>query len=375
MALLKHLIEEDSENNIIECASLCLEKYWEKLDDSDEHVFRSVEFLLEQLRLICKHKNARRYSAELIVFCYSIYAASASAYKTVISQEILCFPSVRLLIKLTRNIDSNEGICSDKYLTMRSSKLKDFQKHVVLIIDEIYVSSRVEYSAGKIIGQNAGASISTVLCFMIKSLADKYRDVVGLFPVSRNCASTQISCFHSVLKHVTSIGFNVVCVSTDNHTINRSFFRNLCGGEITTAIPHPLQEDAYIFLVLDPTHCLKNIFNNFERRKYFSWPIHPPISENSGNASFYHLSDLCEIESSMAIRMAHKLNYRMLNPSAIEKSSLKFACSVFHESTRNALIYYAEHQNMPQLLDTAHFIGMINKLWNILNVRTTAIGK
>ena len=30
---------------------------------------------------------------------------------------------------------------------------------------------------------------------------------------------------------------------------------------------------------------------------------------------------------------------------------------------------------MPQLLDTAHFIGMINKLWDILNVRTTTIGK
>ena len=71
------------------------------------------------------------------------------------------------------------------------------QAEWVLIIDEIYIAKRVKYSAGGVHGLTEDfRAASTLLCFMVKSLADKYKDLVAIYPMSNLTAAKQFTCYN-----------------------------------------------------------------------------------------------------------------------------------------------------------------------------------
>jgi len=63
----------------------------------------------------------------------------------------------------------------------------------------------------------------------------------------------------------------VVAVLGDNHPVNRSFFKVLSNNQINEAIDNPAEPGSKLFLLLDPTHTIKNIYNNFQKSKKFSF--------------------------------------------------------------------------------------------------------
>ena len=66
----------------------------------------------------------------------------------------------------------------------------------MLIVDEIYIAKRVEYSAGEIQGLTAdGAVATTLLCFMVKSVVGKYKDLVAVFPIATLTAAKLNDCY------------------------------------------------------------------------------------------------------------------------------------------------------------------------------------
>ena len=61
---------------------------------------------------------------------------------------------------------------------------------MLLIVDAIYITKRVEYSGGD---ETADSNVaSTLLCFMVKSLAGKYKDSVAMYPMHRLTAAKQM---------------------------------------------------------------------------------------------------------------------------------------------------------------------------------------
>lgn len=88
--------------------------------------------------------------------------------------------------KSYKSLDCTSGLDNTGYLKLRVSKLAEQERTVVLIIDEIYVAKRVEYSGGDVQGLTADGTVaSTLLCFMIKSLSSKYKDLVAIFPMCK----------------------------------------------------------------------------------------------------------------------------------------------------------------------------------------------
>ena len=73
------------------------------------------------------------------------------------------------------------------------------------------------------------------------------------------------------------------------------------------------------------------------------------------------------------IKMTHKLSSYVINPKSIQSTSMKFAVPVFHESTINALQYYSENEGK-SWGGTVKFLKIVNKLWNVLNVKNTSLG-
>ena len=64
------------------------------------------------------------------------------------------------------------------------------------MIDEVYLSKRVEASSGQVFGLTDGCDVATTaLCFMVKSLSSGYKDMVAMYPIKNLRAGTQITCF------------------------------------------------------------------------------------------------------------------------------------------------------------------------------------
>jgi hypothetical protein len=88
-----------------------------------------------------------------------------------------------------------------------------------------------------------GTVASTLLCFMVKSLAPKYEDLVTIYPMAKLTASKQYECYLEVAALLRSVSFNVVAISVDNATVNRKFFTEyLCKGTLQTSILNVLYE-------------------------------------------------------------------------------------------------------------------------------------
>ena len=66
------------------------------------------------------------------------------------------------------NLDKKIGLDDEKYLQMRYSQLNAFDRNIIVMIDEIYLSKRIEATGGHILGQTDYFEIaSTALCFMV----------------------------------------------------------------------------------------------------------------------------------------------------------------------------------------------------------------
>ena len=141
-----------------------LKESLEQLDeDGEQH--RRLQFLIEQLRLTTKTKYSRVYSPQLLVMSYRLHAASAAAYNVLMNEHILCIPSTTTLKKVTRHLNGNNGLDNKSYLKLRISKLNQFDRNVLMMIDEIYIAKRVEYARGEIQGLTADGDVASTLLF------------------------------------------------------------------------------------------------------------------------------------------------------------------------------------------------------------------
>ena len=357
---------------LLDTAVTCLQQHIDSLDEDSEQ----LSFIVEQLKLLTTNKYSRHYSPQLTVLAYLVHATSCSAYEVLLHQNVLCLPSVRTLGKITRHVNTNTGLDNTAYLKLRFAKLNAFQRTVLLIIDEIYIAKRVEYCAGKVEGLTAeGTAASTLLCFMIKSVVGKYKDIVAIYPVAGLTAVKQHECYEEVMSTVHEVGFNVVAISVDNAATNRKFFTDcLCSGSLQTSIIDSRTAQP-TFLLFDSVHNFKNIYNNFQSRKHFHCPIFEQNLPDGCQANFAHISDLYNHEAAALLKKAHKLSPVVLNPHNVERTSVKLAASVFSESTKDALRYYATHEGKAEWTGTADFITVILKLWNVVNVKSSCKGK
>ena len=102
---------------------------------------------------------------------------------------------------------------------------------MTLIIDEIYIAKRVEYSGGEVQGLTADWSVaSTLLCFMVKSLASKYKDIVAIYPMDKLTSTKLFDCFNEVMSLLRRTALNVVAILVDNAATNRKYL-TACAAE------------------------------------------------------------------------------------------------------------------------------------------------
>jgi len=335
----------------------------------NEQTISFLKFFMEQVSLLFTSKRQRKYSSDLLMMAYIVFSTSPRACERLMQEEALILPSCKTLKKLTMNLNSKTGLDDEQYLRLRFSQLNAFDRNIIMMIDKIYLSKRIEASEGQIFGLTDNCQVATTaLCFMIKSLSSGYQDMVGIYPIKNLKATTQKECFDKIMFLLHQVGFNVVGISVDNAAANRKFYKDfLCKGNLKTSIQNIYTGDE-IFLIFDPTHVIKNIYNNLLTRKVFQLPILVPLVPEALTAKFADVSAVYDNECHKPLRIAHKLSDTVLNPKTIEKVNVKLVLFVLHESTILALKHYGFYE-------TAAVLELFTKFWSILNVASPSIGK
>ncbi|MEL7309352.1 MAG: hypothetical protein AAGK05_16845, partial [Pseudomonadota bacterium] len=280
-------------------------------ENLSEDIVKKISFLCEQIHLVHNPPGRHnKFTNELLTVAILWKAHSTSCYKAILNENVLTLPSLRTLRRIAQSFSVLENDTM-KYLKLRSENLNVYEKTVILLFDEIYVHQTIENDNGKFVGlaNNDKLPATTILCFMIKSLASKYADIIAAIPVhglTVTCLRTNLL---KVLHVVLLSGFNVVALCSDNHPVNRSLYKSLSDGETDFSCKNPYEQEKKLYLLIDPTHTIKNIYNNFQKRINFHFPSELPCT----SANFNNIKSLHELESTMSFRMAHKLTRITLN--------------------------------------------------------------
>ena len=194
-------------------------------------------------------------------------------------------------------------------------------------------------------------------------------------PISEISAEKIHTVWSNVVKAITEMGFNIVATTTDGHKSNMKFFKTLlCKGKWKSHIPNPFQDGKKIFLLFDTTHLLKNIYHNFRNKETFICPpfnfgLDDSPSKFNIHPNFAHVRQLQDIEIGHPVKIAHKLNDKVLNPRSLEKTNVRLADALFHERTINGLEYYSKN-GFPHFQHTANFLRIIRNWWDTCNVKS-----
>ncbi|KAF2886226.1 hypothetical protein ILUMI_19947 [Ignelater luminosus] len=277
--LLSDINQEISER---EDSGMCIQvilSYCDRIQELLPDCKNNVEFIKEQVKLLPVHKSRLRYSWDLMLFCSLLHSISPHAYRFLRSSQKLKIPSTSRIRQVCGKFSCNPQLEQNpkdllRYVSSKFSLLSAEDKLVILLMDEIHLKENLDYESGNIVGNafNDEKLAKSAHVFMISSLISPYKEVVHILPVNKMTGEV----LHTFLKNIViglhNIGFEVLGVVSDNHSINRkaiSYFSN--PPEVKIVYPNPADENKSLYFVIDTVHILKNInthiqTNNLEER-------------------------------------------------------------------------------------------------------------
>ncbi|KAH7933673.1 hypothetical protein HPB49_015558 [Dermacentor silvarum] len=119
--------------------------------------------------------------------------------------------------------------------------MKDHEKTMTLMIDEIHIKPYFDYKGGRIVGTAAHSTepATTAQVFMVQSLLSPNKDVINILPVCKMNAETLHERAKNIIINIEKMGLKVIAVVTDNNALNRkimSFFAP--NSQVSIVYPH-----------------------------------------------------------------------------------------------------------------------------------------
>lgn len=313
---------------------------------------KNLEIVIDQIKQIKNKKN--RFSPGTIIMAFMLYSQSSAACNLLRSFFIL--PHKRYLQHLSSNMDISpeNNVNNEHYLYNISSTLTSREKVVILLIYEIDVTAKLDYRAKRVAGYalNSNELVKTILAFMICSAFGNFSEIVKLLPVYNITGEQMVPITYKVIDFIKKCGFELLCIVTDNHRVNRNMFSKLASNSIS--FPNPSQSDKTIFLSFDTVYIMKNIRNNWLNLKNLDKAfVFPNFYMNEVRISkFNDLRTVYDSEKHLIVKKAYKLNYKSLYPSNLERQKVYLVDNIFHHSTIASMKDF-------NYSDIAHFLEII----------------
>lgn len=378
---MKHFIKSTDKDYLVERYIQVINNALDKLLEQNLECEKAVSFFKEQISLLNVCKTKSRYSPQFLIFSSLLHSISPHAYCFFRSSNYVRLPSPSTLKLLSSKLGANPKFEQNNMLRYISSKFKLLEnndKTVMILMDEIHLKSSLDYKTGDIVG-NAfdGCEAATSACvFMINSFKSSYKDVVHILP----CKKLSGEALHDILKQIIigleNIGFKILAVVSDNHTVNRKAMSLFCNPpELKISYAHPVDQTRNFFFLFDSVHILKCIRNNWLNNK--SQQMIFPKFDNPAVyqiASFDSLKEMYTFEKSSLIKYGYGLDLKSLYPSSLERQNVNLALKIFNHNISKALIEIGSHKNFTNYQDTSEYVEIISTWWDIVNVKSPLKG-
>ncbi|XP_055928146.1 uncharacterized protein LOC129959352, partial [Argiope bruennichi] len=253
-----------------------IHSFMDNLNITQENLTNVVAFIKEQSALIIQNEHSKIYSTEMMIFCSLFYSMAPHAYKFVRKSGYILLPHPVTL----RNICIPINTCPQseqtelhflRYIKQKLQFIVSADKNVILQIDEMHVKPYFDYKGGNISGfsYNSENAATSVVTFMINSISSSYKDVVHILPVNKIAADVLHAFIKKIIIGLENIGFKVICVVTDNNSVNQKAMSQFASPSQSYSIlyPHPVNKERPLFFMIDTVHLLKNIRNNWINQK------------------------------------------------------------------------------------------------------------
>jgi hypothetical protein len=132
------------------------------IDESDEYepnITSRLQFLREQISLLFMPQM--RNSSEVLIIAFRFFAIYAPIYRRLRS-TVLTLPRMSYLKRLS-SVFSLSGELNDsshlEYLRQKAALLQPHERHVILLLDEIYVAPKTSFKGGCLTGMAANSPL------------------------------------------------------------------------------------------------------------------------------------------------------------------------------------------------------------------------
>ena len=169
-------------------------------------------------------------------------------------------------------------------------------------------------------------------------------------------------------------GVKVRTITMDGTVSNVSAFSKLgakihtkeVGGQVVS-FPHPVDESSPIFVIMDPPHMIKLVRNALADYSIFAWP-------GVGKIEWRHLTELHRLQDKHGYRLGNRLGENHISYKR-NKMKVKYAVqAIASDSVARSLKWAHENKidgfTSPDVLATARFEEILDKLFDILNSRS-----
>ena len=348
-----------------------------KLSTQDESMndasAKRLEFICAQLTAHTTNKQhqGKKYDIYLISEAVNLFLRSRNAYRALRNILILpCENTIRSFFGTFGTAGSEEE-CVQVVGDVFSSLEHDWDKHVFVSADEIYVTPSIRFRASHVLGfaQNHDTPIAakTVLALMINFLRGKPAFVARLSPVRDLGHQYLFDELVRLLKVIHKAGGYVFGVVTDNLSVNQKTFKDFqtsYTSQSICSVDHPISNTQFssFYTLYDTTHLLKNIRNNWITEKTKTLEFIHPYTNKKLIAKWSDIVEIHRKQESNIVK-THTLDYATLYPNNFEKQKVQLVANVFNEKIVACL-------KMNGKYDTATFVELVTRMWKILNIKS-----
>ena len=173
LARLKTLFVDTASR--LQFAAQGLDDICDDLSSDDVSTRPLLTFAAEQLRLVTKQSNGRRYSSNLLGNAVVWERSSPKLYDQLQRSALFCLPTSKTLRRLTSALQMGTGLdeATMAYLGMRVKTLGQRDRLVNLSMDEVYTAQAAEMAGGRVYGMDDTSEevTKTLFCTHINSVA------------------------------------------------------------------------------------------------------------------------------------------------------------------------------------------------------------
>lgn len=320
-----------------------------------------------------------KYSAKVRLFCFKMHSISPRAYAVLRSQFNNNLPHVSTIKSWYRNsdIDSEPGInmSSMRILKQKVSEMEENNQKLVctLAFDEMFIRkhnqwcSKTKKFIGKVThGKNMDEIANNAIVFLITGINAKIQVPVAYEFITSLDGNERAKMVLKILDELHKCGVIIANITFDGLFANKSMCEALgCvfkRGKMKTYFIDP-HSQRRIFVVFDPSHCIKLIRTNLHGRKVL-------VDADGGVIQWKHIESLFHFGKNNDFNLTHKLTNRHINFQN-KKMHVRTAVQTLSNSVADSL-QFLMGQNVngfSTVGPTVKHIRYFDKLFDIMNTQ------